>query len=86
MIVYFRRTGVDRRAWPTLVAPAVTVVLVTGALVLVLLNFKTLIGGSGTTAAWLIATAPAAFIIGVAMNRGGRRPVGEPALESDLPG
>ena len=86
VIVYFRRTGVDRRAWPTLVAPAVTVVLVTGALVLVLLNFKTLIGGSGTTAAWLIATVPVAFMIGVAMNRGAGRPADERALESDLPG
>ncbi|GAA4732936.1 APC family permease [Phytohabitans rumicis] len=54
----------DARVWHTLVAPLASAVAMAGALVLVLANFDTLVGGTGGLAAVLALTVPAAFVLG----------------------
>ncbi|MEH3077112.1 MAG: APC family permease [Quadrisphaera sp.] len=46
VLVFFRRTRADRRAWHTLVAPALGLVGLGGALALVVVNLPLLMGGS----------------------------------------
>ncbi|QBS46251.1 APC family permease [Nocardia sp. CS682] len=69
IITFFRRTGLDRRAWHTVIAP----VLGTGGLLLitalVIDNFTTLVGGSALVAIVLLAIVAATFALGVALAR-----------------
>jgi hypothetical protein len=44
--VFFRRTGVDRRPWQTLVAPTLGALGLAGVLVLLVENLPLLMGGS----------------------------------------
>ncbi len=46
VVVFFRRTGVDRRPWQTLVAPGLGVLGLAGVLVLLVENLPLLMGGS----------------------------------------
>ena len=46
VLVFFRRTGVDRRPWQTLAAPALGTLGLTGILVLLVENLPLLMGGS----------------------------------------
>jgi amino acid transporter len=46
VLVFFRRTGLDRRRWQTLVAPALGVVGLTLILALLVKNLPLLMGGS----------------------------------------
>lgn len=46
VLVFFRRTGVDRRPWQTVVAPALGALGLTGILVLLVENLPLLMGGS----------------------------------------
>lgn len=87
VVVFFRRTGLDRRRWNTLVAPLLSIALMLGAAVLALDNFTTLISASGTTALVLELTVVAAFVGGVVLGYGrrgsdgtgsGARPVDDP--------
>lgn len=45
VVVFFRRTRLDTRLWQTLVAPGLGAVGIAGAIVVILTNFTTLIGG-----------------------------------------
>lgn len=67
VIVYFRRQRSDRRAWNTLVAPAIAAVGLVGAIWLILGNFTTLIDGDATTATWLALTVPAIMVVGAGL-------------------
>ena len=68
VVVYFRRSGLDRRLWNTLIAPVASAVLIVAGTVLVLRNLPTLIGGSTTTATVLAATVPVVFAGGWALG------------------
>lgn len=68
VIVFFRRTRADARPWQTLIAPALSVVLMSVAAWLVVSNFTTLIGGSTSTAVWLVLTVPASLLVGLALS------------------
>lgn len=46
VLVFFRRTGVDRRPWQTLIAPGLGVLGLAGVLVLLVENLPLLMGGS----------------------------------------
>ncbi|MGY1707668.1 APC family permease [Geodermatophilus sp. SYSU D00697] len=63
VLVFFRRTGVDRRPWQTLVAPALGLLGLAAILVLLVENLPLLMGGStvlGVGAGVLLAVALAA--------------------------
>lgn len=65
--VYFRASpGLDGRTWHTKVAPLLSLLAMAGALVLVLANFDTLVGGGATTVVVLALTVPVAFVVGFA--------------------
>jgi hypothetical protein len=42
--------------------------MVLGVTYLIIANFTTLIGGSRTTATWLIITVPVVFVVGLVLN------------------
>jgi hypothetical protein len=64
--VYFRaHPGVESSRWSTTIAPVLSAVLMSGALVLILLNFDTLVGGTGVLPTVLALTVPIAFIVGL---------------------
>ena len=65
VMVYFRRTRTDTRPWQTLIAPALATLAILGIVWLILANFTTLLGGSGTAAVVLAVSIPVAFLIGV---------------------
>ncbi|MDW6063231.1 amino acid permease [Streptomyces sp. FXJ1.4098] len=74
VIMFFRRTGLDRRRWNTLIAPLASIVLLLGAAALALENFTTLISASGTTALVLELTVVAVLAGGIVLGllrRGG---------------
>ncbi|WP_432534370.1 APC family permease [Kineococcus arenarius] len=66
VLAFFARTGVDRRAWNTKIAPALGGLGLLGVLVAVLSNFTTLIDGSTTLALVLLASVVVAFGAGAA--------------------
>lgn len=68
VIVFFRRTGLDRRPWNTLIAPLASIALLLGATGLALHNFTTLISASGATALALELAVVAVFAGGVALG------------------
>jgi amino acid transporter len=69
VIGYFRRNGVERNIWTTLLAPALSAVLMIGILVQVVLNFGVLTGGSAATVWVLLAVVPIVFAAGVLRSR-----------------
>lgn len=71
VIAFFARTTVDSRVWNTRIAPTLGVLGVLAILVLVLLNFTTLISGSATLAGVLLGVVALAFVggVGVAFTR-----------------
>lgn len=69
VVVFFRRTRLDRRAWNTVIAPVLGACGIGLSIWLIIANFTTLIGGSATTAAWLEATVPAMLLVGVILTR-----------------
>jgi amino acid transporter len=62
VIAFFHRERVDTRAWHTRIAPALGVLGITGAIVLILVNFATLIGGEPGLATLLALTVPAMLV------------------------
>jgi amino acid transporter len=81
---YFRANPEqDDRAWQTRVAPLLSVLTMIAALFLVLANFDTLAGGTGTTAVVLVLTVPVAFVLGFAGYGAVRARLG-PAAATDL--
>lgn len=61
---YFRKHRVHRNAWSTLVAPAISVLLMLGELYIILKNFQTLTGGSSTTCQVLLWSVPVVTVVG----------------------
>jgi amino acid transporter len=66
VLVFFRRTRVDTRPWQTLVAPGMGLLGLLAFLLLTVLNFPTLIGGS-TALAIGIGAVLVAFFVGGAL-------------------
>ncbi|MFH8798183.1 APC family permease [Streptomyces sp. NPDC017936] len=66
VVVFFRRRRVDGRLWNGLVAPVLGALGLAGAIWLILANFTTLIGGSVSTALWLVLSVPVVMALGVA--------------------
>src|SRR4051794_19608175 len=67
VIVFFARTGVDRRVWHTKIAPILGTVGLLGVIALVLANFTTLISGSAVLATVLLVIIALAFVAGAAL-------------------
>jgi amino acid transporter len=74
VVVYFRRTRSDSRRWQTLWAPALGGAGLLVLLVLTLLNFPLLIGGSAALASALLGLLAAAFVLGWARRHRGTVP------------
>jgi amino acid transporter len=68
VIVFFRRTPTEANIATTLVAPILGALGIGTAVYLIVSNFTTLIGGSPTTAFWLMITVPVVFAIGAAVG------------------
>jgi amino acid transporter len=64
VLVFFRRSADDTRYWQTLWAPALGGLGLIVLLVLTVLNFPLLIGGSAAFATLLLGLLPAAFVLG----------------------
>lgn len=64
VIAYFHRHRVHSNRWSTLIAPAATVVLMLGELLLIIANFPVLTGSSPALGWALLAAVPVAFAIG----------------------
>ncbi|WP_328496484.1 APC family permease [Streptomyces sp. NBC_00414] len=89
VVVFFRRSRLDRRLWNTAVAPALGALGIAGAIWLVLANLTTLIGGDRTTATWLALTIPVVWLLGAAAHLtrpAGPKPVPPAAVTSEAPG
>ncbi|MEV6557448.1 APC family permease [Nocardia sp. NPDC051756] len=69
IIAFFRRTGLDRRRWPTVIAPALGTAGLFLITALVIDNFTTLVDGSAMVATVLLAVVAATFVLGVALAR-----------------
>ncbi|MDQ0382112.1 APC family permease [Amycolatopsis thermophila] len=80
VVVFFRRTRVDRRVWHTFAAPVLGLAGLGTCLVLTVLNFPTLIGGSVGLAAVIGAVLAGAFAAGAVLSAVLRSPATEPAL------
>ncbi|MFB8002723.1 APC family permease [Nocardia sp. NPDC056000] len=76
VLVYFARTRADTRLWHTRIAPALGVVGLAVAAGLIVLNFRTLIGGSATLSTVLLLITFACPLAGIAqayaLRRGNR--------------
>jgi amino acid transporter len=69
-VVFFRNNpDLDPRRWHTQIAPALAALVMTAALVLIVLNFPTLIGGSAGLATVLALTIPVFFLVGLVLAR-----------------
>ncbi|WP_405166801.1 APC family permease [Nocardia sp. NBC_01499] len=69
IIAFFRRTGLDRRRWHTVIAPALGTAGLLVITALVIDNLTILVGGSTIVATTLLAIVAATFAIGVALAR-----------------
>lgn len=67
IVVWFRRSGVDRNPWRTIIAPGLTALLMLAELWLIVANFTVLTATDTAPAiAWvLLATLPVAAVIGL---------------------
>ena len=68
VVTFFGRTKADTRPWQTKIAPGLAGLMILGVTYLIIANFTTLIGGSRTTATWLIITVPVVFVLGLVLN------------------
>ena len=68
VVAFFTRTKADTRPWQTRIAPVLAGLMILGVTYLIITNFTTLIGGSRTTATWLMITVPVVFVVGLALN------------------
>lgn len=68
VFVYFQRNEVDNRVWNTRVAPVLGILAMIGITVVALANFTTLISGSATLAAVLLAIIVIAFVGGILIS------------------
>ncbi|MCW2515418.1 MAG: Putrescine importer PuuP [Mycobacterium sp.] len=67
VLVYFRRTTVDRRSWNTMVAPALGLIGLAVLLVMTIAKLPLLVGGSTTLAAVIGVLLVGVFLGGVAV-------------------
>jgi amino acid transporter len=68
VLVFFARSGADRRPWNTRIAPALGLLGLLGCLVLTIGNFPTLIGGSTGLALGIGAVLVAVTAVGVVLG------------------
>ncbi|MCM6774328.1 APC family permease [Nocardia sp. CDC159] len=71
VVVFFRRTGLDRRWWHSRIAPVLGMVGLLVVTAMVVRNFDVLVGGSWTVADILLAVVGLVFVFGAIA--GGRR-------------
>ncbi len=69
VVVFFRRTGLDRRWWHSRVAPVLGTVCLLLVTAMVLRNFAILVGGSWTVADILLAVVGVVFLAGAVVGR-----------------
>ncbi|GHE78760.1 amino acid permease [Amycolatopsis deserti] len=67
VLVWFRRDRRGEPVWHTTVSPALAAILILAGIVLLVDNFRTLTGGSAATAAGLLASVVAVFVLGLAV-------------------
>ncbi|MFJ8812328.1 APC family permease [Amycolatopsis thermoflava] len=65
VLAWFRRDRRGESTWHTRYSPALAAVLILAGIVLLIVNFGTLTGGSGATAAALLASVAAVFALGL---------------------
>ena len=80
VLVFFARSGVDRRVWNTRIAPTLGLLGLLGCLVLTLGNFPTLIGGSTGLALGIGAVLVLVTLAGVVVGVDPARDVTPPAV------
>ncbi|WP_020658699.1 APC family permease [Amycolatopsis benzoatilytica] len=68
VLVFFRRTTIDRRRWNTVVAPSLGSAGLAAALALTVANFPMLIGGSGELAAGIGFILVVVFALGTGLS------------------
>jgi amino acid transporter len=66
VLVFFRREPSGEPMWSTRIAPVLSVITMAGAVWLIVDNFRTLTGGSESTAFWLVASVPVVFLASLA--------------------
>lgn len=76
VVFFFRRSKLEGSVWTTLVAPVLGALGIGVAVIVIVDNFTTLIGGSATTAFWLIVSVPIVAVAGVLLGLR-RRPAAE---------
>ncbi|MDJ0396417.1 APC family permease [Rhodococcus sp. G-MC3] len=67
ILVYFRRTRVDRRPWNTIIAPALGLIGLAVLLFMTIINLPLLVGGSSTLAALIGVLLIGVFLGGIAV-------------------
>jgi amino acid transporter len=84
VVVFFRRSGHDRRVWHTIVAPVLGFIGLAVVLILVLVNYP-LLTGSVLSAVLIAVILLLVFVLGVvlALTMRSRRPAKYQALEDD---
>lgn len=66
IFAFFRRTGVDRRPWHTVIAPALATAALTAIIVAALRNLDVLLGVSGSVGLALVSVLLAPLLLGLA--------------------
>jgi amino acid transporter len=79
VMVFFAGKGASRLT--TLVAPLLGAAGIATAVWLIVANFPTLIGGTSTTAVWLMATVPVVALAGVVLGLARRRVIAPHSLD-----
>ena len=67
VLAFFRRTGVDRRRWNTVIAPTLGLLGLTALLYMTVINLPLLVGGSNTLAALIGVLLVGVFFGGIAV-------------------
>ena len=66
VLAFFAQEQTPESMWATRVAPVLSVITMAGAVWLIVDNFRTLTGGSESTALWLVLSVPIVFVASLA--------------------
>lgn len=84
IVVFFRRSTVDRRVWNTVIAPVAATIFMVLELILIIGNFPSLIGGDVLTSAVLLAFVPVSFLVGLFTSRANDKKATEQLVTSGV--